>query len=70
MTLMPCRLSWPWSTSLIDRSTPSAPRTISLAGALWTPRLLSERAMMPQTCPEGGTRTGSPEPVGRTRSHG
>ena len=49
-------------------STPTLPLTISLAGALWTPRVASERAMIPHTCPDGGASTGSPEPAGGTRS--
>ena len=56
--------------SLIVRSTPSAPVTISLAGALCTPRLLSLRAMIPQTWPDGGTRIGALERRGRRAATG
>src|SRR5271157_3253665 len=70
MALMPAMLIWPWSASFIASSRPTAPLTIALAGALYTPRVLSVLAMIPQTCPDGGTRIGAPGPTGDTCSQG
>ncbi len=48
----------------------TAPRTTSLAGALWTPRVASLRAQMPAMCPLGGTNTCLPATGSATLIHG
>ena len=53
---MPTGLSWSCSPLVICSSSASAPRTTSLAGALWTPRVSSLRAQTPAMWPLGGTK--------------
>ena len=58
MQLIPDGLSWSCSPLVMLSSSEIAPRTTSLAGALWTPRVSSLRAQMPATWPLGGTKHG------------
>ena len=55
MQLMPERLRPPCSSCVTWNASPFTPSTTSLAGALWTPRVLSVRAQTPAMCPDGGT---------------
>ena len=54
MQFTPTGFSTPCSTFVRVISRPSAPRMISFAGALCTPRSPSLRAQMPARCAEGG----------------
>ena len=47
-----------------------APRTTSLAGALWTPRVSSLRPQMPAMWPLGGTKMFCPLDGSKTLTHG
>ena len=47
-----------------------APRTTSLAGALWTPRWSSLRAQMPAMWPDGGTNFAWPDGGSKTLIQG
>ena len=47
ITLTPAMLSGPCCSLVISCSTPSAPTMLTLAGALWTPRVASIFAQMP-----------------------
>jgi hypothetical protein len=60
MQLIPAGFSWSCSPLVIWRSRLIAPRTISLAGALKTPRSVSERAYTPRTWPPGGISLRAP----------
>ena len=48
---------------------PTAPVMTSLAGALCTPSCVSQRAMTPATCPDGG-HIDSTEPAESIEIHG
>src|SRR6266702_4224662 len=70
MQLTATGLSWSCSPLVMFSSGAIAPRTTSLAGALWTPRVASLRAQMPATCPVGGTIVGRPVTGSITLIHG
>ena len=58
MQLIPTLLSPPCSACVIWKPSPLTPIVISLAGALWTPRVESVRHQTPATWPDGGISMG------------
>src|SRR5216684_1992496 len=70
MQLIPCGFSRSCSLLVMLSSRVMAPRTTSLAGALWTPRVSSLRPQMPAMCPLGGTKTLAPVLGSNTLTHG
>src|SRR5688500_18330575 len=70
MQLMPHGFSWSCSPFVIFSSRDIAPRTISFAGALWTPRVSSLRAQTPAIDPLGGMNVPFPDTGSMTWTHG
>ena len=60
MTLIPSGFSRSCSLRVMLISRSMAPRTISLAGALCTPRVASLRPQMPAMWPDGGMKDSCP----------
>ena len=70
MQLTPIGFSWSCSARVRFSSSEMTPRTISFAGALWTPRSPSLRAQIPAMWPDGGTNAAWPAIGSKTLIHG